>query len=571
MKEFGKAVKYLIPYKKYVIFNVLCNLLNVFFQIFSLTMIAPFVAVLFGIVEPVLTKPTFSFNINNLLQWCYYEITILKNEYSVVIALLFIAGLFVFFTFCSVLLRYLAARFLIPVRNGIVKDMRTDIYKKFLILPLSFFTEQHKGDLIARISNDCSEVDISVVKFLQSVVKDPLLIIVFISTLVMISPKLLLLIAIIFPIIWLIISFIGKKLKRNSDILQKEYGRILNVAEESLSGIRVIKSYNAQKKTISNFEETQSSFTVMQTKIQRRIALSTPLTEILVALAAVSLIWYGGAMVISKEIPVESFVLFIVVFFRLLSPSKDFANAFFFLQRGRAALQRIFSVTEKQDNQSNNATKVLLHFNDKISFQNLDFAYQNEVQVIKNLNLEIKKGEKIAIVGSSGSGKTTLIDLLLRHYQPQKGKILIDDININEIEDKSFHKIFALVSQHSFLFNDNIFNNLTMGIDKTEEEVVFALKQANAYNFVMEMGGIYANLSDSGNNLSGGQKQRLNIARAILREPEILILDEATSALDVNTETEVQTAVENLMRGKTCIIIAHRESSIKNADRVFEI
>jgi subfamily B ATP-binding cassette protein MsbA len=539
-------------------------------------MLAPFVGILFGIIEPVNVKPEFSLNLKTLLNFLSYHITILKNDFGMLWALLFIAGLFIVFTLFATGLRYLSGIFLAPVRNGIVKNIRRDLYEKLLHLPMSEYYKQERGDVLSRITNDVSEVDYSVVKFLQSVVKDPIIIIVFAASLVMISPKLLLLIAVIFPIIWLIISRVGKSLKRNSDRLQVKYAEIMNTAEANIGAVKDVKSFTAEERSIKNFEKIHNGFTKFQTRLQRRIGLSTPLTEILVVFAAVLLILVGGASVINGDLPAANFMLFVVIFFRLLSPAKDFANAFFYLQKGRAALERIYVFLDNTETEKETSFTSNIAMDNEIAFQNVSFHYTSnpDHQVLKNIHFTIKKGQKVAITGTSGAGKTTLIDLLQKFYSPTSGKIEIDGTNLQNIDTQYFRSKIATVSQHTFLFNDSILNNLTMGLSQktfTEQQIISASKIAYSYDFIMEMGGFNAQLHDRGNNLSGGQKQRLSITRAILRNPEILILDEATSALDNDTEKQVQDALDNLMKGRTCIIIAHRESTIKNADMVIKL
>ncbi|GHU85692.1 ABC transporter ATP-binding protein [Bacteroidia bacterium] len=572
MKEFIRTLKYIIPYKKYLFLNLICNFLYVFFNFFSLTLIAPFVGVLFGLIAPVTINPGFSFSVNGILQWFYYYLTYIKISFGEIQAVFFIAILFIVFTLFSVTLRYLAARFLAPIRSGIVKDLRGDLNKKILSLPLTFFSEQRKGDLLSRITNDASEVDTSIVKFLQSVVKDPIIMIVFISTLLAISFKLMIIALIIIPLIGWIVSIIGKSLKRNSNRLQNEFGIMMNTLDESISGLKIIKSYNVQQRSLDEFNTIHKKFTKFQTKIQRLVALSSPLSEILVILAAISVIWIGGKEVFDGKILPEIFILFIVLFFRLIHPVKDFSNAFFYLQKGRAALARIYSIIDEQNNiKDNENADNKTHFENVIKFSDVWFGYEENKDIIKGINIEIKKGEKIAFIGSSGSGKTTLIDLLLRFYDVKQGSISIDNIDIRNIKSDDLHNLIGVVSQNNFLFNDTIFNNITFGKEATIEDVIDVAKKADAYNFIMDMGGFYAMLSDEGSNLSGGQRQRLNIARLLLKNPDIIILDEATSALDNNTEALIQETFNNFFKNKTAIIIAHRLSTIKDVDRILEI
>jgi subfamily B ATP-binding cassette protein MsbA len=557
----------------------------VFSQFFSLALVAPFIGVLFGLVEPVTINPGLSFNVNQLLEWFYFHVTQIKEGFGIFNALLFVAGLFLVFSFLSNLFRYLALYVLAPLRNGITRDLRNNLFEKILFLPLSFFSEQRRGDLISRMTSDILEIDFTLTRSIEKTVKDLITTVVFLITLFMISAKLMFIVLIILPPTAYIISIIGKSLKRNTKRLQIKLGLMTSLIEESISGLRMIKSYNVFNLMNSKFSAVNADYTKFNTRIFRRAGLSSPITELFLILAAIVVIWMGGEMVMSQKLSAEVFILFIVLFFRLLPPVKNLAQMYFYFQRGRAAIQRVFSVLDAPNGEALNGVNhivdvgeqhvVSLPFNDSIVYKNVSFAYPSapEKVVLNQVSFELKKGKTLAIVGPSGGGKSTLVDLLPRFQDCDSGEILIDSIPIKNMSLVDLRSKIGIVSQYSTLFNDTIFNNITFGMsDVSLEAVEHAAKIANAHDFIMAMkDGYESRLSDNGTNLSGGQRQRLNIARAVLRNPEILILDEATSALDTESEHLVQEALKALLKGRTAMIIAHRLSTIQHADEIIVI
>lgn len=568
-----RILSYFKPYGKQILLNILFNLIHVFSQVFSLVLVAPFVGILFGLVKPVTENPGLSLNFEQTLNWFYFHVTQMQQSFGTFAALLFVAGLFVVFSFFSGCSRYLGMFYLTPLRNGLVMQLRNELFQKMLSLPLSFFSEQRRGDLIARVTNDTSEIDWATVKALQSIIKDFLNMVVFLVVLFGISTQLTLVALIIFPPTVYVISIIGKSLKRNSDRLQNKMGSLFSIAEESISGLRMIKSYEMFDLMNDRFSAIQEDYVRYGNRFWRRFGLSNPITELFIVIAAVCMIGFGGSLVLSQKMNAEVLITFLVLFFRLLPPAKAFAGAFFLVQRGRAALQRIFEILDAQQTveEAKNPVKWTT-FKDSICYKNVSFAYESDPQkiVLNSISLELKKGKTLAIVGPSGSGKSTLVDLLPRFQDRFEGEITVDGISIKAISLSDLRNKIGIVSQQSVLFNDTVFNNITFGMPNvSQEHVEAAAKIAHAHDFILAMdGGYSAQLSDGGSNLSGGQRQRISIARAVLRNPDILILDEATSALDTESEFLVQEALKTLMKNRTTMIIAHRLSTIQHADEI---
>lgn len=574
MKDIFRVFSYLKGYKREIALNIFFNLLYVFASLFSFAMIIPFVTVLFGIIKAPELCPEFAINKDVLIDYLSWHLNSYKETYGLFYCLGILSILYIFFAFLSALFRYLGMYFLAPVRNGVIKDLRNDIYFKITILPLSFFSNKRKGDLISRMSSDLSDIEFSVVSSLQMLVKDPIMVIVFVIALVIASYKLVLFTLIVLPLSALLIRRIGSSLKRNSEKGQNQIGTILSTTEEALGGTRVIRAYNAEDIVKKKFVNQNSEFTRLMTKIYRRRELATPLTEIFAILAMVLIVLFGGNMVIKGELHPSILIGFVILFARIIAPMQSVTNAYYNLQKGSAAASRLYEVLDAKEKiiEKKNPQPINT-LNTKIEYKNVSFTYIEEEGkqelVLNDVSLEIIKGQTIAIVGKSGAGKSTLIDLLPRFQDCSSGDILIDEVSIKDLDINMLRSVVGIVSQESILFNDTIFGNIAFGKDVNINDVIEAARAANAHDFISKLPkGYYTNIGDRGLNLSGGERQRICIARAILKNPSILLLDEATSALDTESERLVQNSLENLMRGRTTLVIAHRLSTIINADKI---
>lgn len=537
-------------------------------------MVIPFVSVLFGIIQPPELCPEFSFNKDVIIDYFAWQLNSYSVTYGVFKCLMIISIIYIFFAFLSALFRYLGMYYLAPIRNGVIKDLRNDIYHKITILPLSFFSNKRKGDLLSRMTSDLLDIEISLISSLQMMIKDPLMVIVFMTTLIIASPKLVLFIVIIMPLVAYLIKQIGASLNRNSEKGQKQIGTVLSTAEETLGAIRVINTYNAEETIVKKFEEQNNRYSKLMTKILRRKELAAPLTEIFGIFALVIIVIFGGHMVINGEIHPSILIGFVLLFARILAPMQSVTTAYYNLKKASAAAQRLYEILDAKEKIVEKPDAIEeIEFKNKISYKNVFFSYREENEenkmVLENINLEALHGQTIAIVGKSGSGKSTLIDLLPRFHDVIDGEITIDDVPIKDFNINSLRKIIGVVTQESILFNDTIFGNIAFGIDATIEQVQNAAKAANAHNFILNTPkGYYTNIGDRGLTLSGGERQRICIARAILKNPKILLLDEATSALDTESEKLVQESLHTLMKGRTTFVIAHRLSTIVNSDKI---
>ncbi|MEA4967710.1 MAG: ABC transporter ATP-binding protein [Bacteroidaceae bacterium] len=574
MKNVLRIFRYLKGYKREVILNIVFNLLYVFASLFSFVMVIPFVSVLFGIIQPPELCPEFSFNKDVIIDYFAWQLNSYSVTYGVFKCLMIISIIYIFFAFLSALFRYLGMYYLAPIRNGVIKDLRNDIYHKITILPLSFFSNKRKGDLLSRMTSDLLDIEISLISSLQMMIKDPLMVIVFMTTLIIASPKLVLFILIIMPLVAYLIKQIGASLNRNSEKGQKQIGSVLSTAEETLGAIRVINTYNAEETIRQKFEEQNNRYSKLMTKILRRKELAAPLTEIFGIFALVIIVIFGGLMVINGEINPSILIGFVLLFARILAPMQSVTTAYYNLKKASAAAQRLYEIMDAKEKIVEKPDAIEeIEFKNKISYKNVFFSYREENEenkmVLENINLEALHGQTIAIVGKSGSGKSTLIDLLPRFHDVVSGEITIDDVPIKDFNINSLRKILGVVTQESILFNDTIFGNIAFGIDATIEQVQNAAKAANAHNFILNTPkGYYTNIGDRGLTLSGGERQRICIARAILKNPKILLLDEATSALDTESEKLVQESLHALMKGRTTFVIAHRLSTIVNSDKI---
>ena len=535
-------------------------------------MVVPFLGILFETQEKVYNPPPLSLNTTALKENFYAIISSIVDEKGKVEALFFICILVLVTFFFRNLFRYLSLYSLTPVRNGVVHDMRMDLHKKVISLPLPFFNEKRKGDITARMTSDLVEIEWSIMSSLEMLFKDPLNIILYLATLIVISPQLTIFVVILFPVTGIIIGLIGRSLKESSDIGQKKMGDLLSIIDENISGLRIIKAFNAEAHINRNFEKDSFEYKSIMTKLLRKKDLSSPMSEFLSTIVMVIVMWFGGQLVLSNNsvLTAQEFIGYILIFSQIIPPAKSLTTSYYHIQKGSASAQRIYEILDAENEivESENPKYIKL-LNNQIEFKNLTFSYEKQ-EVLKDIDFSIGKGKVVALVGQSGSGKSTLADLLARFYDINKGEILIDNNNIKEIALNDLRSLMGIVSQDSILFNDTIFNNIRLGnVNASEHEVIEAAKIANAHEFIKATeNGYSTNIGDSGNKLSGGQKQRLSIARAILKNPEILILDEATSSLDTESERLVQDALDKLMHSRTSLVIAHRLSTIQNADEI---
>lgn len=572
MHYFFKITKYLKPYCSFAILNIFTNIISVLFSLISLTMVIPFLGILFETQKKIYNPQPLSFNANAIKDNFYAIISSIIDEKGKIEALLFICLLVLFTFFFRNLFRYLALYFLTPIRNGIVHDLRMDLHKKIISLPLTFFNKKRKGDITARLTSDLVEIEWSIMSSLEMICKDPLNIIIYLITLIIISPELTIFVIILFPITGLIIGIIGRSLKKSSSQGQNKMGELLSIIDENISGLRIIKAFNAEKHINKNFEKNSAEYKSIMTRLLRKKDLSSPMSEFLSTLVMVIVMWFGGKLVLSGNtgISAEEFIGYILIFSQIIPPVKSLTSSYYHIQKGSAAAERIYAILDAENNIPNlRDSKKIKLINNNIEIKNVSFKYEN-INILNDINLSIKKGKMIAIVGKSGSGKSTLADLLARFYDVNDGEILIDSCNIKEISIADLRDLIGIVSQESILFNDTIYNNIGLGkVNASQEEIISAAKIANAHDFILQTkNGYQTNIGDKGNKLSGGEKQRITIARAILKNPEILILDEATSSLDAESEKLVQEALGNLMKGRTSLVIAHRISTIKLADEI---
>ncbi len=572
MKRLLDVLKYATRYPGYASLNVLFNILSVIFSLFSLTMIIPFLQLLFDQTRLVYEAPVFAFNTEAIVAYFNYIISTIIIERGEVNALLFISLMVVILFFIKNLFRYLAMFFLAPLRNGVVQDIRNDIYHRILILPLAYFSEQRKGDIMSRITNDVTNIEWSIMQSLEMLFREPLSIIVFLITLIIISPPLTLFVVILLPITAFLIAQIGKSLKRTSSKGQQKLGVILSIVEETISGLRIIKGFNAIGTANKKFTEQNAALTRVMNRLYRKRDLASPLSEFLSTIVLVIILWFGGKLVLNETSTLDAtvFIFYIVVFSQLIVPVKAFTVAYYNLQKGIASAERIDEIIKADEviEEKPDALDIAT-FSKAIEYQNVHFAYGIE-PVLKNINLTIEKGKMIALVGASGSGKSTMVDLLPRFYDCTSGEIKIDDIPIRDLKIDQLRGLMGIVTQETILFNDTVFNNIAFSMSGvSDDDVIAAAKIANAHEFIEKMPmGYQTNIGDRGVKLSGGQKQRISIARAVLKNPPVMILDEATSALDTESERLVQDALLRLMKNRTSVVIAHRLSTIQFANEI---
>jgi subfamily B ATP-binding cassette protein MsbA len=573
MRNFFTILRFAKPYWWHATLNVIFNILAVFFSLVSFTLFIPVLQMLFHqMAIPKTAPPLIWTNFESMKENFYFESGKLLQIYGNSMILIYIGLIIIFLYFFKNFFRYMAMYFLAVVRNGVVKDLRNTLYKKILILPLSYYNEQKKGDIIARMTNDVQEVEWSIMSSLEMAFRDPFTILAYLVTLFIISRSLTVFVLILLPLSGLIIGRIGKSLKRTSDKGQKKMGFILAMIEETISGLRIIKAFNAINFADNRFKQINQEYTRLMIRLYRKRDLASPLSEFLSVLVVTFVLWYGGNLVFTKGnfLDAAAFLVYLGIFSQIMPPAKSITQAYYNIQKGAASVERISQVL--------GAPEVIIQkpdainkkgFINELEYRNVTFRYEKE-DVLKDFSLKISKGKTVAVVGPSGGGKSTMVDLLPRFYDCSEGEILIDGIPICNLVIEDLRGLMGIVSQETILFNDTIFNNIAFGmVNVSEEDVISAAKVANAHEFIEKMPeGYYTNIGDRGTKLSGGQRQRLSIARAVLKNPPIMILDEATSALDTESERLVQQALENLMRNRTSIVIAHRLSTIQFADEI---
>ena len=572
MHFFLKILKYIKSYCSYVLLNVFSNILSVIFSLFSLTLVIPFLGILFGTQEKVFQAPPLSLNASSIKENFYYLISKTIDTKGNVEALMLICVLVLSMFFLKNLFRYLALFFLTPIRNGIIHDMRMDLHKKILSLDVAYIGSKRKGDLTSRMTSDLVEIEWSIMGALEMFFKDPISIILYLSTLIFISPHLTVFVVILFPIAGILIGYIGKSLKGSSKKGQDKLAYILSIIDENIFGLRIIKTFNAEGFINSKFKKSSEEYRKIMTSILRKKDLSSPMSELLSTIVMVVVMWFGGQLVLSdsSSLSPQEFIGYILIFSQIIPPVRSLTTSYYYIQKGSAAAERVYEILDQENGIYNNPKAVKISkINNSINFNINSFKYDNK-EILKNINFDINKGQKIALVGQSGGGKSTIADLLPRFYDVKDGMITIDKTNIKDIDIFCLRDLISIVSQDSILFNDTIFNNIKIGnINATKEEVIEAAKAANAHEFILNCeNGYDTNIGNAGEKLSGGQKQRLSIARAILKNPEILILDEATSSLDSESEKLIQDALSNLMKSTTSLVIAHRLSTIETADNI---
>lgn len=578
--NFKKIIPFIKPYQSNVVWNVIFNILYALFSTLSFIALIPMMNVLFDTTEKVTKEPIYEsiWDIAKFAKdYLYYYITLLSDNNGPQYALILVVAIVIVTFFFKNIFNYLASNHLMHLKNGVLKDLRNAMYNKIVNLPISYYSEKRKGDIMARMLGDVNEVQNSFFSILELIVKEPMTILFTIGAMLSISFKLTLFVFIFIPVSGILISKIGKSLRSKSEQVQYENGHLISIVEESLSGLKVVKSYNAEASFKQKFNDSVTRVLKLSNSIGKKNNLATPLSEFLGIITICVLLWFGGKMVLVDKLPNgkalldgAKFLAYMGLAYNILTPAKSISKASYSVKSGLAAAQRVFDVLEVKNEITNkeNAIKKAT-FEDKITIQNINFRYEDE-NVLKDFSLDIKKGQTVALVGQSGSGKSTIANLLTRFYDVNEGTVAIDGIAIKDLNLHSLRGLIGLVTQDSILFNDTIKANISLGkVDATDEEIIEALKIANAFEFVNELPkGIYTNIGDSGNKLSGGQKQRLSIARAVLKNPPIMILDEATSALDTESEKFVQIALENMMQNRTSIVIAHRLSTIQKADLI---
>tara|TARA_B110000014_G_scaffold24356_1_gene15483 strand:+ start:1916 stop:3733 length:1818 start_codon:yes stop_codon:yes gene_type:complete len=576
MSYFTRVLKYGIEYYNYGVLNILFNILYAIFSALAFVSFIPMLDVLFKQTKTVYTEPKYV-GFSNILEYTedyfnYYLSNQLETDISS--TLILVVGIVIFFFLMKNLFNYLALYNITFVKNGLLKNLRENLYSKVLNMPISYFLNKKKGDLMSRITADILEIQTSYLSILELMVREPLTIIFTLIVMFTISPQLTLFVTLFIPISGFIISIIGKKLRKDSKEVQQQQSNFLSIIDETISGQKVIKSFLSENFFHNKFKSINNLLYRFSNKVINRKNLAGPFSEFMGILVIGVLLWFGGKMVLINEtISGTTFIVFMGLAYNILTPAKNLSKSFYSIKKGNAAAERVFEIIEYNKNKyDENRTLDFKKFKKNITFNNVEFSY-GEVKILDKISFTINKGESVALVGSSGSGKTTIANLLNGFFGPTSGNILIDDISISNITKESLYRNISIVTQESILFNDTILNNIRIGnLEASKEDIIEASKEANAHEFIQEQLNSYdTTIGDYGNNLSGGQKQRLTIARAMLKSPSILILDEATSSLDSESEKKIQNAIDKLMHGKTSLIIAHKFSTIKKCDKIILI
>ncbi len=581
MKNIFGILQYVKGYWRYAILNITFNLLSAVFALFSVAMLFPFLQVLFSDDSKKLKeilqngKPEFHLSSSSIIENVNYFLASDIQAHSSIHALVGICLFIITTIFFKNLFRYLGMFFIAPIRNGVVKDMRNNLFKKILVLPLSYYSDERKGDIMSRMTADVREIEWSVLSSLEMIFREPVTITISLVFMFLMSWQLTAMALVLLPIAGIVIGRIGKSLRKTSTEEKEKTGILMSIMDETLGGLRIIKAFNAEKNIKQKFEKINNDYTNLMVKAYRRVDLSSPLSEFMGITVFVAILYVGGKMVLADQPTMNGavFITYLALFSQLIAPAKSFTTAYYNIQKGLASTERVNKILNAEVLITDPShPKTLNSFEKEIEYRNVSFAYREaEVGwVLNNINLKVGKGKTIALVGQSGSGKTTMADMLPRFYDPSQGEILIDGVTIKDLKLADLRGLMGIVTQESILFNDTLYNNIAFGMDGvTEEQVIEASKIANAHEFISQMPqGYQTNIGDRGNKLSGGQRQRVSIARAVLKNPPILILDEATSALDTESERLVQDALNKLMKNRTSLVIAHRLSTIQHADEI---
>ncbi|WP_422860263.1 ABC transporter ATP-binding protein [Flagellimonas sp. S174] len=575
MNYFRKILQFAVPYRRYGLFNIFFNILYSIFNVLSIIIFIPTLGILFSTQKKVDEAPVYQ-GLGNLKAYLEgslnHFLTVKVENEGPLAALVFICVASIIIFFLKNLFRYAAMYVLAYLRTGMVKDIQDSLYVKTLNLPLGYFSEARKGDLLARMTSDVKEVENSIINSLEALAREPITIVIVLISMLAISAQLTLFVFIFLPIAGFLISIVGKKLKAQSLEAQKETGVFLSFIEETLGSLKIIKGFNAEDKLMQKFKGSTSRFKKIMIAVLQRKGLASPFSEFLGVAVVITVLWYGGSLVLGNQssLTPQEFMGYIGLFYTIINPVKAITTVNYNIKKGNASAERIFEVLETENPISDSTNAIQkASFDESIVFKDVSFKYQDD-NVLENFNLTLKKGQTIALVGQSGGGKSTVANLVTRFYDVNEGGIWIDGTNIKEVSKKSLRSLMGLVTQDSILFNDTVLNNIALGKENaTEAEIIAAAKVANAHDFILELPeGYQTNIGDSGNKLSGGQKQRLSIARAVLKNPPIMVLDEATSALDTQSERLVQDALEKMMQNRTSLVIAHRLSTIQNADSI---